>query len=114
MNTVVLNLEPIAHLTDEQLYQLCIANRDLNLEMNAAGELIIMPPVGGESGNERTGEQSRGKKQESFHTQGVRFVPLVPPAPYQLLKALIIGNLIKIYICRSIFFISRIDFDCLL
>ncbi len=52
MNTVVLNLEPIAHLTDEQFYQLCIANRDLNLEMNAAGELIIVPPVGRESGNQ--------------------------------------------------------------
>lgn len=52
MNTVVLNLEPIAHLTDEQFYQLCIANGDLNLEMNAAGELIIVPPVGGESGNQ--------------------------------------------------------------
>lgn len=52
MNTVVLNLEPITHLTDEQFYQLCLANRDLNLEMNAAGELIIVPPVGGESGNQ--------------------------------------------------------------
>ncbi|NJM74349.1 MAG: Uma2 family endonuclease [Scytonema sp. RU_4_4] len=52
MNTVVLNLEPIAHLTDEQFYQLCIANSDLSLEMNAAGELIIVPPVGGESGNQ--------------------------------------------------------------
>lgn len=52
MNTVVLNLEPIAHLTDEQFYQLCIANQDLSLEMNAAGELIIVPPVGGESGNQ--------------------------------------------------------------
>ncbi|BAY62648.1 hypothetical protein NIES22_27230 [Calothrix brevissima NIES-22] len=51
MNTVVLNLEPIAHLTDEQFYQLCLANKDLSLEMNAAGELIIVPPVGGESGN---------------------------------------------------------------
>jgi Uma2 family endonuclease len=55
MNTVVLNLEPIAHLTDEQFYQLCIANRDLSLEMNAAGELIIVPPVGGESGNQEAG-----------------------------------------------------------
>jgi Uma2 family endonuclease len=52
MNTVVLNLEPIPHLTDEQFYQLCVANRDLSLEMNAAGELIIVPPVGGESGNQ--------------------------------------------------------------
>lgn len=55
MNTVVLNLEPIAHLTDEQFYQLCIANGDLSLEMNAAGELIIVPPVGGESGNQEAG-----------------------------------------------------------
>ncbi|MEH2417133.1 Uma2 family endonuclease [Nostoc sp.] len=55
MNTVVLNLEPIAHLTDEQFYQLCVANSDLSLEMNAAGELIIMPPVGGESGNQEAG-----------------------------------------------------------
>ncbi|WP_026736587.1 Uma2 family endonuclease [Fischerella sp. PCC 9605] len=52
MNTVVLNLEPIMHLTDEQFYQLCMANRDLNLEMNAKGELIIVPPVGGESGGQ--------------------------------------------------------------
>jgi Uma2 family endonuclease len=51
MNTVVLNLEPIAHLTDEQFYQLCIANRDLSLEMSAIGELIVVSPVGGESGN---------------------------------------------------------------
>ncbi len=55
MNTVVLNLEPIILLTDEQFYQLCIANRDLNLEMNAVGELIILPPVGGESGNQEAG-----------------------------------------------------------
>ncbi|MDF5731804.1 MAG: Uma2 family endonuclease [Rhizonema sp. PD38] len=55
MNTVVLNLEPIILLTDEQFYQLCIANRDLNLEMNAVGELIIVPPVGGESGNQEAG-----------------------------------------------------------
>jgi Uma2 family endonuclease len=55
MNTVVLNLEPIAHLSDEQFYQLCLANRDLSLEMNATGELVIMPPVGGESGNQEAG-----------------------------------------------------------
>jgi Uma2 family endonuclease len=52
MNTVVLNLEPIAHLTDEQFYQLCMANRDLSLELNADGELVIVAPVGGESGNQ--------------------------------------------------------------
>jgi Uma2 family endonuclease len=55
MNSVVLNLKPIAHLSDEQFYQLCLANRDLSLEMSAAGELIIVPPVGGESGNREAG-----------------------------------------------------------
>ena len=39
------------HLTDEQFYQLCIGNPDLNIERNAKGALIVMPPVGGESGN---------------------------------------------------------------
>ncbi len=39
------------HLTDEQFYQLCIKNRDLRLERTAKGVLIVMSPVGGESGN---------------------------------------------------------------
>jgi len=55
MNLVVLNLEPFVHLTQEQFYQLCMANRELNLELNAKGELIIVPPVGGESGNQEAG-----------------------------------------------------------
>ncbi|MFW5779401.1 MAG: Uma2 family endonuclease [Coleofasciculus sp.] len=50
MNTVTLNLDRI-HLTDEQFYQLCQNNSDLNFETTAKGDLIIMPPVGGESGN---------------------------------------------------------------
>lgn len=39
------------HLTDEQFYQLCLDNPDLNIERNAVGALILMPLVGGESGN---------------------------------------------------------------
>jgi len=39
------------HLTDEQFFQLCQNNRELQFERTAKGELIIMPPVGGESGN---------------------------------------------------------------
>ncbi|MEM9164333.1 MAG: Uma2 family endonuclease [Cyanobacteria bacterium P01_F01_bin.4] len=39
------------HLTDEQFYQLCIHNPDLRLERTTTGVLIVMPPVGGESGN---------------------------------------------------------------
>lgn len=39
------------HLTDEQFYQLCINNPDLNIERSAKGALIFMPPVGGDSGS---------------------------------------------------------------
>jgi Uma2 family endonuclease len=39
------------HLTDEQFYQICIHNPDLTIERNAQGMLIVMSPVGGESGS---------------------------------------------------------------
>ncbi len=45
-----LNLSTV-HLTDEQFYQLCQNNRELNFERTPKGELIIMSPLGGESGN---------------------------------------------------------------
>jgi Uma2 family endonuclease len=38
-------------LSDEQFYQLCITNPDLNIERSAKGILIFMSPVGGDSGN---------------------------------------------------------------
>ncbi len=47
---LTLNLDTV-HLTDEQFYQLCQNNRELNFERTAKGELIIMAPVGGDSGN---------------------------------------------------------------
>ncbi|MEQ8465390.1 Uma2 family endonuclease [Coleofasciculus sp. E1-EBD-02] len=50
MNTVTLKLDTIP-LTDEQFYKLCQNNREFNFETTAQGELIIMAPVGGESGN---------------------------------------------------------------
>lgn len=50
MTTFTLNLEPTIQLTDEQFYQLCQQNRDLKFERTVTGELIIMPPTGGETG----------------------------------------------------------------
>jgi Uma2 family endonuclease len=46
-----INLEAV-HFTDEQFYQLCIHNPEMAIEQNAQGVLIVMPPVGGESGNQ--------------------------------------------------------------
>lgn len=50
MNTVTLNLNSVIQLTDEQFFELCRANPDVKFERNANGELIIMPPTGGETG----------------------------------------------------------------
>ena len=50
MSPLTLNLDTV-HLTDEQFYQLCQNNRELKFERTPKGKLIIMSPVGGESGN---------------------------------------------------------------
>ena len=50
MTQITLDLNPIIKLTEEQFYQLCQENSDLKLERNAKGELIVMPPTGGETG----------------------------------------------------------------
>jgi Uma2 family endonuclease len=50
MSTLSINLDPIIKLTDDQFYQLCQGNPNIKLERNALGELLIMPPTGGETG----------------------------------------------------------------
>ncbi len=55
MDAATVSLPPTLQLsidlTDEQFFQLCQNNRDLQFERTASGELIIMPPTGGETGN---------------------------------------------------------------
>lgn len=50
MHTFTLNLDPIVHLTDEQFYQLCQANRDLNFEgavkKRTRLTLLVFPMLG--------------------------------------------------------------------
>ncbi|HEY9849356.1 MAG TPA: Uma2 family endonuclease [Leptolyngbyaceae cyanobacterium] len=50
MTAVTVNFNSIIQLTDEQFYQLCRTNPDVKFERNAQGEIIIMPPTGGETG----------------------------------------------------------------
>ena len=50
MTTIILNLDTV-ELTDEQFYRLCQMNRDWQFERTANGEIIIISPVGGVSGN---------------------------------------------------------------
>jgi Uma2 family endonuclease len=50
METITLNIPSTVALTDEQFYHLCMANEEWRMELTAEGDLMIMPPTGGESG----------------------------------------------------------------
>ncbi|WP_413465672.1 Uma2 family endonuclease [Planktothrix agardhii] len=54
METNILTLPPILKLkldlTSEQFWQLCQENHDFRFERTNSGELIIMPPTGGNTG----------------------------------------------------------------
>ena len=50
MSPLTIKLDPLT-LSDKQFYQLCQNNRDLRFERNRQGDLMIMPPTGGETGN---------------------------------------------------------------
>jgi Uma2 family endonuclease len=51
MTAVTVNFNSIIKMTDDQFYQLCRDNPDVKFERNSNGEIIIMPPTGGETGN---------------------------------------------------------------
>lgn len=51
MTSYTLNLDSIVQMTDDQFYQLCRTNPDAKFECNANGELVIVAPTGGETGN---------------------------------------------------------------
>lgn len=50
MSAVTFNLSPLLELTDDAFWQLCRNNPDVKFERTAKGELVVMSPVGGESG----------------------------------------------------------------
>jgi len=48
---LVLQIPSSMQITDEQFFEFCQVNRDLRIERNKFGELVIMPPTGSETGN---------------------------------------------------------------
>ena len=47
---LVLRLEPVLKLSEDRFFALCQLNRDLRIERNAAGEMLLMSPTGGDTG----------------------------------------------------------------
>jgi Uma2 family endonuclease len=54
MIPITLTLDPVVKLTYAEFYKLCEANPDAKLELTSVGELVVMPPTGGVSGNRNT------------------------------------------------------------
>jgi Uma2 family endonuclease len=44
-------LDPENRLSDDDYFEFCMANPDLRIERTAEGEIVIVPPAGGESDN---------------------------------------------------------------
>ncbi|MBT9312417.1 Uma2 family endonuclease [Leptothoe kymatousa] len=51
MTALTVNLESAITITDQQFYQLCRQNPDLKFERTVEGNLVILSPTGGETGN---------------------------------------------------------------
>jgi Uma2 family endonuclease len=54
MTGITVNFNSIIDISDEQFYQLCIQNPETQFERNSNGEIVIMPPTGGETGKRNT------------------------------------------------------------
>ena len=48
---VPLHLRPLRRMSDDELFNFCMANPNLRIERTAEGEIIIMAPTGGETAN---------------------------------------------------------------
>lgn len=48
---LVLHLRPVFDWTEDEFFEFAQLNRDLRLELDAQGELIVMPPTGGQTGD---------------------------------------------------------------
>jgi Uma2 family endonuclease len=51
MEPVVLKFPHNTQFTDDALFEFCVANKELRIERDENGQIIIMPPTGGMSGN---------------------------------------------------------------
>src|SRR5262245_56224334 len=50
---LVLHMGPtLARLSDDEFFEFCQLNRDLRIERTSDGDLIVMPPTGGDTGRQ--------------------------------------------------------------
>jgi len=85
--TFRLQLRPVIDLTEDAFFELCQINRKLRMERTADGEILIMPPAGGEIGAanaELVGQLRDWAKRDGtgvvFDSSAGFTLPSAPPA----------------------------------
>jgi Uma2 family endonuclease len=73
MIPITLNLEPVVKLTPEQFCRLCESNPEAKLEMTSLGELVVMSPTGGLSGNRNAKLANRLENWTEEDETGIAF-----------------------------------------
>ena len=73
LSPLIVRLQPIVSLSDDDFFQLCQDNRDLRLERSPNGEVLIMPPTGGETGRRSMRIAGQLDAWTEAHGQGVAF-----------------------------------------
>jgi Uma2 family endonuclease len=73
MTAITLTLKPLIELTEQQFYQLCQANSEAKLELNSYGELVIMSPTGGTTGNRNIKLSTRLEIWTEKNQNGIAF-----------------------------------------
>jgi Uma2 family endonuclease len=73
MIPITLNLESIVKLTPKQFCRLCESNPEAKLEMTSLGELVVMSPTGGLSGNRNAKLANRLENWTEEDETGIAF-----------------------------------------
>lgn len=73
MTAITLNLKPLIQMTEQQFCQLSQANPEAKLELTAQGELVIMSPTGGISGNRNIKLSTRLEIWTEKNKNGIAF-----------------------------------------
>jgi Uma2 family endonuclease len=71
--TVTIRFEPVFEMTDDKFVEFCQLNSELRIERTAEGEILIMPPLGGESGSRELGLASQLRIWAQRDGRGVAF-----------------------------------------
>src|SRR5437667_8898318 len=70
---LVLHLRPAIDMTDEQFYEFCRMNREVRIERAADGDLLIMAPSGGRTGDRNAEITFQLRQWAKRDGQGVTF-----------------------------------------